>query len=100
MNTERLIKRYPNRKLYDVQTSSYVNLEDIYNVAFGENEKVKILDSKTKEDLTESILHSAVTKNRPDLVKAISNFVNDYSGTDNNSKKLEDLVSLIKAASK
>jgi polyhydroxyalkanoate synthesis repressor PhaR len=49
--TTRTIKRYANRKLYDMTDSSYVTLEEI--AQFVKNgEEVRILDNKTKEDLT------------------------------------------------
>jgi len=49
--TTRTIKRYANRKLYDMTESSYVTLEEI--AQFVKNgEEVRILDNKTKEDLT------------------------------------------------
>ncbi|MEM9074810.1 MAG: polyhydroxyalkanoate synthesis regulator DNA-binding domain-containing protein [Myxococcota bacterium] len=47
----RLIKRYANRKLYDTRDSRYVTLQQIAEfVRLGED--VKIIDNKTKEDLT------------------------------------------------
>lgn len=47
----RTIKRYANRKLYDMTDSSYVTLEEI--AQFVKNgEEVRIVDNKTKEDLT------------------------------------------------
>ena len=52
---ERLIKKYPNRRLYDTQTSTYVTLSDIKNLVMG-NEVFKVVDAKTEEDLTRNIL--------------------------------------------
>jgi polyhydroxyalkanoate synthesis repressor PhaR len=52
---ERLIKKYPNRRLYDTQTSAYVTLSDIKNLVMS-SEPFKVLDAKTDEDLTRSIL--------------------------------------------
>ena len=52
---ERLIKKYPNRRLYDTQTSSYITLTDVKQLVL-ENEEFKVLDAKTNEDLTRSIL--------------------------------------------
>lgn len=46
-----IIKRYQNRKLYDTQNSTYVTLDDIgHMIKAGED--VKIIDNKTKDDLT------------------------------------------------
>lgn len=52
---ERLIKKYPNRRLYDTQTSTYVTLADIKELVMAA-EQFKVLDAKTDEDLTRSIL--------------------------------------------
>lgn len=52
---ERLIKKYPNRRLYDTQTSTYVTLADIKELVMA-SEGFRVLDAKTDEDLTRSIL--------------------------------------------
>ncbi len=52
---ERLIKKYPNRRLYDTQTSSYITLADVKQLVLG-NEDFMVVDAKTDEDLTRSIL--------------------------------------------
>lgn len=53
--SERLIKKYPNRRLYDTQTSSYITLTDVKQLVLG-NEEFTVVDAKTDEDLTRSIL--------------------------------------------
>ena len=51
----RLLKKYPNRRLYDTQTSSYITLADVkLMVLSGQN--FVVVDAKTSEDLTRSIL--------------------------------------------
>lgn len=52
---ERLIKKYPNRRLYDTQTSTYITLADVKQLVL-DNETFKVVDAKTAEDLTRSIL--------------------------------------------
>ena len=52
---DRLIKKYPNRRLYDTQTSTYVTLSDIKNLVMA-NEVFKVVEAKTEEDLTRNIL--------------------------------------------
>lgn len=47
-----LIKRYPNRKLYSVNRSTYVTLDDIERIVIDQDEQVEVIDSKTGEDLT------------------------------------------------
>lgn len=51
----RLIKKYPNRRLYDTQTSAYVTLSDIKGLVMG-GEPFKVVDAKTEDDLTRNIL--------------------------------------------
>ena len=51
----RTIKKYPNRRLYDTQTSTYVTLAEIKKLVMSATPMV-VLDAKTGEDLTRSIL--------------------------------------------
>jgi polyhydroxyalkanoate synthesis repressor PhaR len=51
----RLIKKYPNRRLYDTQTSAYITLADVKQLVL-DNETFRVVDAKTDEDLTRSIL--------------------------------------------
>ena len=51
----RLIKKYPNRRLYDTKTSVYITLADVKKLVV-DGEEFQVLDAKTGEDLTRSIL--------------------------------------------
>jgi len=51
----RLIKKYPNRRLYDTKTSVYITLADVKKLVV-EGEEFQVVDAKTGEDLTRSIL--------------------------------------------
>src|SRR6185295_17150707 len=51
----RLIKKYPNRRLYDTATSSYITLADVKKLVLGQT-PFKVVDAKSNEDLTRSIL--------------------------------------------
>jgi polyhydroxyalkanoate synthesis repressor PhaR len=51
----RVIKKYPNRRLYDTDTSSYITLAEVKRLVM-ENESFVVRDVKTGEDLTRSIL--------------------------------------------
>ena len=51
----RLIKKYPNRRLYDTKTSAYITLADVKKLVL-EGQEFQVVDDKTKEDLTRSIL--------------------------------------------
>jgi len=55
MNPQRVIKKYPNRRLYDTATSSYITLADVKKLVLDHVE-FKVVDAKTSEDLTRSIL--------------------------------------------
>jgi polyhydroxyalkanoate synthesis repressor PhaR len=62
----RLIRKYGNRRLYDTTEKRYVNLDEIANI-IREGSDVKVVDAKTSEDLTRSILTQIIveeTKNR------------------------------------
>jgi polyhydroxyalkanoate synthesis repressor PhaR len=51
----RLIKKYPNRRLYDTATSSYITLADVKKLVL-EQVPFKVVEAKSQEDLTRSIL--------------------------------------------
>src|SRR5690606_33422280 len=51
----RVIKKYPNRRLYDTDTSSYITLAEVKALVM-EAEAFVVRDAKTNEDLTRSIL--------------------------------------------
>ena len=51
----RTIKKYPNRRLYDTETSSYITLAEVRQLVMGSGQFV-VRDAKTNEDLTRSIL--------------------------------------------
>ena len=51
----RVLKKYPNRRLYDTQTSSYITLADVKTMVL-DGESFEVRDAKTGEDLTRSIL--------------------------------------------
>jgi polyhydroxyalkanoate synthesis repressor PhaR len=54
-SAERLIKKYPNRRLYDTETSTYITLSDVKQLVLDQ-EEFKVMDAKSSEDLTRSIL--------------------------------------------
>jgi polyhydroxyalkanoate synthesis repressor PhaR len=51
----RVLKKYPNRRLYDTQLSSYITLADVKTMVLSA-EHFEVRDAKTGEDLTRSIL--------------------------------------------
>jgi polyhydroxyalkanoate synthesis repressor PhaR len=54
-NPQRVIKKYPNRRLYDTDTSSYITLAEVKQLVM-DSESFVVRDAKTGEDLTRSIL--------------------------------------------
>ena len=50
-----VIRKYPNRRLYDTSRSTYVNLEELAELVRAGHD-VKIVDAKTEEDLTKEVL--------------------------------------------
>jgi polyhydroxyalkanoate synthesis repressor PhaR len=54
-NNERIIKKYPNRRLYDTAISKYVTFEDIRGLVKAAI-KFRVMDAKTDEDITRSVL--------------------------------------------
>jgi polyhydroxyalkanoate synthesis repressor PhaR len=51
----RIIKKYPNRRLYDTETSAYITLAEIKQFVL-EYQVFEVHDARTNEDLTRSIL--------------------------------------------
>src|ERR1043165_255918 len=51
----RLIKKYPNRRLYDTATSSYITLADVKQLVLDQV-IFRVVDAKSEEDLTRAIL--------------------------------------------
>jgi len=55
MADPRIIKKYPNRRLYDTETSAYITLADVKGLVLQYRE-FQVVDAKTGEDLTRPIL--------------------------------------------
>ncbi|MGE5167189.1 MAG: polyhydroxyalkanoate synthesis repressor PhaR [Deltaproteobacteria bacterium] len=51
----RVIKKYPNRRLYDTEISSYITLEEVRQLVI-DGEEFEVRDAKSGEDLTRSVL--------------------------------------------
>lgn len=65
-----LIKKYPNRRLYDTSKSQYINLDTIKELVMLHKE-FRVIDSKTEEDLTKSILLQIITEQENNDQQAI-----------------------------
>ena len=55
MATPRIIKKYPNRRLYDTETSAYITLVEVKELVLGYKDFV-VQDAKSGADLTRAIL--------------------------------------------
>lgn len=56
-----IIKKYPNRRLYDTVNSRYVNLGYVKTL-INDSSEFTIVDSKTDEDITKSVLLQIITE--------------------------------------
>src|SRR3990167_7179245 len=74
MYETRIIKKYQNRRLYDTATSMYIVLEDIKEIIVG-GEIVKVVDVKTGEDVTRSVLLQIILEEE---VNRIPMFSDDF----------------------
>jgi len=57
----RTIKKYPNRRLYDTEISSYITLEEVRQLVV-DNEEFEVRDAKSGEDLTRSVLLQIISE--------------------------------------
>jgi polyhydroxyalkanoate synthesis repressor PhaR len=86
-NTLRIIKKYPNRRLYDTEISSYITLEDVRKLIV-DGESFEVRDAKTGEDLTRQVLlqiiQEAESDGEPifstDMLKGIIRFYGPFQG--------------------
>jgi polyhydroxyalkanoate synthesis repressor PhaR len=61
MQQERLIRKYSNRRLYDTAGSRHVTLDDLRQLIIA-GEKIKVVDEKSNEDLTRSVLLQIISE--------------------------------------
>ncbi|MCU0733993.1 MAG: polyhydroxyalkanoate synthesis repressor PhaR [Methylotetracoccus sp.] len=61
MDDERIIKKYPNRRLYDTGVSKYVTLADLRSLV-KDSIKFRVIDVKTEDDITRNILMQIITE--------------------------------------
>ncbi len=61
MAESRTIKKYPNRRLYDTEISSYITLEEVRQLVV-DGEKFEVRDAKSGDDLTRSVLLQIISE--------------------------------------
>lgn len=57
----RLIKKYPNRRLYDTGSSRYVTLSDVHQLVMEKTE-FAVLDARSGQDITRGILLQVIAE--------------------------------------
>lgn len=65
MATPRVIKKYPNRRLYDTEISSYITIEDVRQLIV-DGEDFEVRDAKTGEDITRPVLLQIIAEHEQD----------------------------------
>ena len=80
----RLIKKYPNRRLYDTKTSSYITLADVKQMVLKQ-EEFQVLDAKSGDDLTRAILLQIILEEESGSVPMfsadlLSQMIRSYGG--------------------
>src|SRR3546814_7260350 len=60
MSDGRIIKKYPNRRLYDTHISRYITLEEIRQLVL-QDVKFRVEDKRTHDDITRSILLQVIS---------------------------------------
>jgi polyhydroxyalkanoate synthesis repressor PhaR len=67
----RILKKYPNRRLYDTEVSSYITLADVKGMVL-QGLEFEVRDAKTGDDLTRSILLQIILEEETDGVPIFS----------------------------
>jgi polyhydroxyalkanoate synthesis repressor PhaR len=85
MAAVRVIKKYPNRRLYDTELSRYVTLADVRDLVM-EGSEFRVIDSANNEDITRSILLQIMLEEETGgeplfSAKMLSQLIRFYGGT-------------------
>lgn len=83
-NSPRIIKKYPNRRLYDTKESHYITLEDVHKLIKREKQ-IQVIDASNGDDITRSTLLQIIYDQEEhtcplftqDLLMAILAYYND-----------------------
>ena len=66
MQTTKLIKRYNNRKLYSLESSSYITLNDVFDYVQS-GQPIQVVNNGDQADLTQATVISALVEQTKDL---------------------------------
>ncbi|MGD9591378.1 MAG: polyhydroxyalkanoate synthesis repressor PhaR [Candidatus Berkiella sp.] len=85
MSEPRIIKKYPNRRLYDTAISSYITLEDVRRLVVDQV-SIKVIDARTQNDITHSTLLQIIIEqeeNGPPMfsIDSLQNMIRSYGGS-------------------
>lgn len=85
MAEERIIKKYPNRRLYDTTQSCYITLNDVRDLVLKEL-PFKVIDRQSGEDITRSILLQIIMEQESGgqplfSAEILEQFIRNYSDT-------------------
>jgi polyhydroxyalkanoate synthesis repressor PhaR len=61
MNVQRVIKKYPNRRLYDMVESRYITLADVRKLVMEQIDFV-IVDKRDQSDITRGVLLQVIAE--------------------------------------
>lgn len=61
----RVIKKYPNRRLYDTEISSYITIEDVRQLII-DGEDFQVRDARSGDDLTRQVLLQIISEHEQD----------------------------------
>jgi len=83
--SDRIIKKYPNRRLYDTEESKYITLAQLRHLII-EGELIKVIDSTTEEDITRNILLQIILESESGgeplfTANMLSQIIRFYGGT-------------------
>ena len=65
MTKTRVIKKYPNRRLYDTEISSYITIEDVRQLIV-DGEEFEVRDARSGDDLTRQVLLQIIAEHEQD----------------------------------
>ena len=83
--SERIIKKYPNRRLYDTEESKYITLSQLRQLII-QGEAIKVVDSTSEEDITRNILLQIILESESGgeplfTANMLSQIIRFYGGT-------------------